>query len=398
MKSEWKQVKLGEVLGKKGYIRGPFGSALKRGELLEDGPIPIYEQQHAIYGKKEFRYFIDYAKYEKLKRFTVKTNDIIISCSGTIGKASIIEEKDVKGIISQALLILRADTSVIYPKYLLYFIQSKEGYHAITSRSSGSVQVNIARRETIENIPLICPSLTEQKNIVAILSSIDNKIELNNKININLEEQAQAIFKSWFVDFKPFQDGEFVDSEQGQIPKGWRVGKLSELINVKYGKDHKKLADGNIPVYGSGGIMRFAERALYDKESVLIPRKGTLSNVIYINEPFWTVDTMFYSEMLRTHIAKFVYFFVNSKDLVSMNAGSAVPSMTTEILNNIPVVIPSEKILLEYDKYATSVFNIISNKKKQNQILAAIRDALLPKLMSGEIEVPISNEEDKTHD
>lgn len=393
MKSEWRKVKLGEVLGKKGYIRGPFGSALKRGELLENGPIPIYEQQHAIYGKKDFRFFIDYTKYETLKRFTVQKDDIIISCSGTIGKASIIQEKDAKGIISQALLILRADTSIIYPNYLLYFIQSREGYHAITSRSSGSVQVNIARREVIENIPLFCPPLNEQKNIVNTLSCIDNKIELNNKMNANLEEQAQAIFKSWFVDFEPFQNGEFEDSEIGRIPKGWRVGKLSELINIKYGKDHKKLADGDIPVYGSGGVMRFAERALYDKESVLIPRKGTLNNVIYINEPFWTVDTMFYSEMLKPHIAKYVYFIVDSKDLASMNAGSAVPSMTTEILNNIPVVIPSEEVLLEYDMFATNVFNSISCRKKQNKTLAILRNTLLPKLMSGEIEVPILYDE-----
>lgn len=145
--------------------------------------------------------------------------------------------------------------------------------------------------------------------------------------------------------------------------------------------------------------MRFAERALYDKESVLIPRKGTLNNVTYINEPFWTVDTMFYSEMLKPHIAKYVYFFVDNKDLASMNAGSAVPSMTTEILNNIPIVIPSDEVLLEYDMFATSIFDSINHRKKQNQTLAILRNTLLPKLMSGEIEVPISDEEtNENHD
>lgn len=92
------------------------------------------------------------------------------------------------------------------------------------------------------------------------------------------------------------------------MPEGWKVGKLSDLITVKYGKDHKKLDDGKYPVYGSGGIMRYVDNFLYDKESVLIPRKGTLNNVFYINEPFWSVDTMFYTEMKKKH-RKICLFF-----------------------------------------------------------------------------------------
>lgn len=390
MRDGWKEVKLGEVLGEKGYIRGPFGSALKRGELLSQGLIPIYEQQHAIYGDRNFRFYIDEPKHKTMKRFTVQTNDTIISCSGTIGKASMINEGDPKGIISQALLILRADTQIISPHFLLHFTKSSNGYHSITSRSSGSVQVNIAKRETIENIPILLPPLPEQRAIAATLSCLDDKIELNNKINANLEAQAQAIFKSWFVDFEPFRDGEFVDSKLGPIPKGWRVGLLSELINVKYGKDHKKLSDGKIPVYGSGGVMRYAEKPLYDKESVLIPRKGTLNNVIYINEPFWTVDTMFYSEMLQPHIAKYLYFFINNKDLASMNAGSAVPSMTTDILNNLSVIIAPSEIFHKFDMMVAPMFAALRHNQNQSRTIAALRDTLLPKLMSGEIEVPVN--------
>ena len=99
----------------------------------------------------------------------------------------------------------------------------------------------------------------------------------------------------------------------------WSHGHLSDLITVKYGKDHKKLADGIYPVYGSGGIMRYVERPLYNKESVLIPRKGTLNNVMYVNQPFWSVDTMFYTEMKLPNVAKFVYHFVKAKDLASMH-------------------------------------------------------------------------------
>jgi len=108
---------------------------------------------------------------------------------------------------------------------------------------------------------------------------------------------------------------------------------LSDILTVCYGKDHKRLGDGTTPCYGSGGIMRYVDAPLYSGESVLIPRKGSLNNVLYINEPFWTVDTMFYTHMTRPNVAKFVYFTVRDLDLAGMNVGSAVPSMTTAVLN-----------------------------------------------------------------
>ena len=166
-----------------------------------------------------------------------------------------------------------------------------------------------------------------------------------------------------------------------------RNGRLDELISVKYGKDHKKLADGVIPVYGSGGIMRYVERPLYTEESVLIPRKGSLNNVMYVNEPFWSVDTMFYTEMKVPNVAKFVYHFMKVKDLASMNAGSAVPSMTTDILNAMEVVIPSADKLCEFEELVSPLYTMIKSNMVQNIRLTNLRDTLLPKLMSGELDV-----------
>lgn len=156
---------------------------------------------------------------------------------------------------------------------------------------------------------------------------------------------------------------------------------------MRYGKDHKKLADGVIPVYGSGGLMRRVERPLYDKESVLIPRKGTLNNVLYINEPFWSVDTMFYTEMRMANVAKFVYHFVSGKDLASMNAGSAVPSMTTDILNAMELQIPDEASLADFEELVSPMYRAMQENRIQSEKLAALRDALLPRLMSGEVDV-----------
>ena len=202
-----------------------------------------------------------------------------------------------------------------------------------------------------------------------------------------MEQQAQALFKSWFVDFEPFKDGKFVDSEQGMIPEGWKVGNLEELVEVKYGKDHKKLAPGTIPVYGSGGIMRYVDQYLYNKESVLIPRKGSLNNVMYINRPFWTVDTMFYTRMKIEGIAKFIYLFMSPKDLLSMNSGSAVPSMTVDILNKIQIITPPINIIQKFECIMKPIFTKMDLCSYENQKLSQLRDTLLPRLMSGELEI-----------
>ena len=175
----------------------------------------------------------------------------------------------------------------------------------------------------------------------------------------------------------------FIDNSES----AWTHGHLSDLVTVKYGKDHKKLSEGIYPVYGSGGIMRYVERPLYDKESVLIPRKGTLNNVMYVNQPFWSVDTMFYTEMKLPNVAKFVYHFVKAKDLASMNAGSAVPSMTTDILNAMEVVIPSASALEEFEALVAPMYEAMEANDVQSQALSKVRDTLLPKLMSGEIDV-----------
>jgi type I restriction enzyme S subunit len=167
----------------------------------------------------------------------------------------------------------------------------------------------------------------------------------------------------------------------------WRLGHLSDLITVRYGKDHKKLADGIYPVYGSGGIMRYVEKPLYDKESVLIPRKGTLNNVMYVNEPFWSVDTMFFAEMKQSNIAKFVFHFVKSKDLASLNAGSAVPSMTTDILNAMELRIPDTDTLSKFESIVAPMYQYIQLNTQESGKLAELRDSLLPRLMSGELDV-----------
>ncbi len=164
-------------------------------------------------------------------------------------------------------------------------------------------------------------------------------------------------------------------------------GTLSDLIEIKYGKDHKKLVEGNIPVYGSGGLMRKVDSKLYEGESVLIPRKGSLNNVMYVDSEFWTVDTMFYSIQKYPGAAKYAYEFLKTQDLASMNSGSAVPSMTTVILDALPLQVPSASALDALNSKLQPLYEMRQFNTRENETLASLRDALLPKLMSGEIDV-----------
>lgn len=309
---------------------------------------------------------------EKACEYLLQPNDIVFARTGaSTGRNYFYDGSDGKFVYAGFLIKFSIDPSKINPKYVKYFCLSQQYKDWIHSFNTGSTRGNI-NAQTLGKMPI--PELEREKQnaLVEILSSIDAKIKQNNAINENLQQQAQAIYASLFID---------------NADPAWIQGHLSDLITVKYGKDHKKLGDGSYPVYGSGGIMRYVERPLYDKESVLIPRKGTLNNVMYVNQPFWSVDTMFYTEMKLPNVAKFVYHFVKAKDLASMNAGSAVPSMTTDILNAMEVTIPSASALEEFESLVAPMYRAMQENDIQSSKLSELRDALLPKLMSGEIDV-----------
>lgn len=179
-------VKLKDVLKVGGYIRGPFGSSLKRDELKYSG-IPVYEQQHAIYDSRDFRYFIDEDKFKELIRFKTVPNDLIISCSGTVGEISIISDDDPIGIISQALLILRINEDIILPDFLKYFLSSHKGHEFLVSESNGAAQVNISQKDVINKIPVKLPPLDIQRDIINDLEKIDYTINKTiNQVNKNI--------------------------------------------------------------------------------------------------------------------------------------------------------------------------------------------------------------------
>lgn len=318
---------------------------------------------------------ISEADYLKLKKqgCVPESGDILVGKDGAryFEDVIIYRQKEQPALLS-SIAILRVDDTKVTSEFLYYTLKSPAVKKDVRDNyGSGSAIPRIVLKD-FKRMPISFPSLKEQKKITNICELLDEKIQLNNRINNNLEQQAQAIYQQMFI--------------ENQNPN-WKEGKLSDLVAVKYGKDHKKLDGGCYPVYGSGGIMRYVEKPLYTGESVLIPRKGTLNNVMYVNGAFWSVDTMFYTEMLRPNIAKFVYHFVKGKDLASLNAGSAVPSMTTNILNAMPLCVPDDKTLSSFEETVTPMYSQMQENEKQSANLANIRDTLLPRLMSGELEV-----------
>jgi len=186
-------------------------------------------------------------------------------------------------------------------------------------------------------------------------------------VNDNLDAVASTIYQETFVNTEH-------DS--------WIQGTLEDLLTVRYGKDHKNLSNGIVPLFGSGGIMRYVERALYEKVSVLIPRKGSLNNIIYIDEPFWSVDTMFYTEIKNEFAAKFVYYFVRSKDLARMNTGSAVPSMTAEVIHSMTLAIPDDDTLKQFDMRLEPMFSKMKCNNQECERLIQLQHTLISTISS----------------
>ena len=242
------------------------------------------------------------------------------------------------------------------------------------------------------------PSIEEQTQIAKALQLLDKKIELNRQINQNLETMAKQLYDYWFVQFdfpdeegKPYKSsgGKMVWNEKlkREIPIGWNNCTLEHFLTIKNGRDHKHLAAGLYPVYGSGGEMRRVNENLYKGESVLMPRKGTLNNIMYVNESFWTVDTMFYSEMKVSHCAKYIFLTIKDIDFTKWDSGTGVPSMTASTLYNISVINPNEYLLKRFDDVLTPIFYKIKQLKTEREELTKQRDELLPLLMNGQVSV-----------
>ena len=321
-----------------------------------------------------------------------KKGDILISAAGTSGKTVIFNGED-SYFQDSNIVWIENDESKVTNQFLYYFLQTNPFITTNGSTIKRLYNDNL-RDTTIPNVP----SIQKQNQITNLLGTLDKKIQNNNQINKELEAMAKTLYDYWFVQFDfPDQNGKPYKSSGGkmvynpelkrEIPEGWGVEKLSHFLTIKNGKDHKHLQNGEFAVYGSGGIMRMVTEYLYSGESILFPRKGTLNNVMYVNEKFWTVDTMFYSEVNKNNSALYVFYSVKDIDFNKLNTGTGVPSMTSSILYDLNIIVPEENILEKFNTIVKQNYETIKLNSIQNQELTQLRDWLLPMLMNGQVKV-----------
>lgn len=351
--------------------------------------VPFYRSKEII-EKNDFKQpteplYIAENLYEQIeaKYGVPKEGDMLLTSVGTLGIPYIV--KNERFYFKDGNLTWFKDfKDSLSSKYLYYCLTSTFGRQSLLNIAIGSSQPALTI-EILKRYKINVPKRVVQDKIVEILSAYDELI-MNNKQQIKiLEQMAENLYKEWFVRFRfpGYEMTEFVDG----VPKGWKYRKLKSLLEIFYGKDHKKIADGDIPIFGSGGIMRYGNKLLYDGEVVLIPRKGTLNNIMYYSGKVWTVDTMFYAVPKISNTAKYIYYTLNKFDMESYNSGAALPSMTTAILYNLKMILPDENILEKYDALVGKLFEEKKCLEKQNQNLMKQRDLLLPRLMSGKLQL-----------
>lgn len=350
--------------------------------------IPFYRSKEIIEkfnrNKVTQELFISKEKYKEIKsKYGVPLEgDLLLTSVGTLGIPYIVKKEEF--YFKDGNLTWFKNFKKLNNIYLYYWFFSKEAISQINSKQIGSTQKALTITN-LKDFKISLPSLLEQEKISGILLDLDKKIEVNEKIIANLEEQAQAIFKSWFVDFEPFQDGNFVESELGMIPEGWEVKTIGEISKIRSGKrPENKLEKGDIPIYGANGITGWTDKVLINEPSILIGRVGTLGKVQRLNKKIWASDNTL---IFTSQYLDFLYFNLLRIDYNSLNRGSTQPLITQKDISNINIVYPDINVMDDFLKNIGNYFTYIFKLEFQNKKLAEIRDALLPRLMSGEIDV-----------
>lgn len=351
----------------------------------------------------------EYVPNKKLKgqfKKTFRKGDILYSEIRPANKRFCFVDFEPKDYIaSTKLMVLRAHEDVD-PQYLYQILRSNDTLAQLQmlaeSRSGTFPQITYSE---LSNIMVSLPSQKAQKNIVSILSCLDRKIELNNKINADLEEMAQAIFKNWFVDFEPFKDGKFVDSELGMIPEGWKVGSPYEYVKVVYGAPYKSAKFND----NGEGLPLIRIRDLKDCNPQFYTPE-ILPQTEYVNmgdivagmdaefvPHIWKGNTGLLNQRVcklmpqQTSISNLFVLYLMKPELEfvqSYKTGTTVSHLGKADIDKFVVVLPPLKVVEECSKILDSILQRIKNISAESRNLSLLRDTLLPRLMSGELEVP----------
>jgi type I restriction enzyme, S subunit len=278
--------------------------------------------------------------------------------------------------------IVSTGFAVLHPKkidsrFLYYSVFNQEFTDYLTARADGSAYPAVSP-EVILAAELNLPSIPEQRLIAGILGALDDKIELNRRMNAMLESMARAVFSQWFV--------------EGEDVANWRIGKISDYAQVTSGKRPETRRDEpdtefKFPLFGGGGIMAYTDKFLFDFPIILTGRVGTLGVIFRISEPCWPSDNTLILISSKPEYYIYLYFHLKQTDLEILNRGSTQPLLTQSDLQKIEMSLPSDNRLVEFNNVVSPMFAKIDINKKESQILENLRDALLPKLMRGEVRV-----------
>lgn len=384
---EWKEYKLGEVCRK--ICSG--GTPSSRQSEYYDGDIPWLNTKEINFNRiySTERNITEEGLNNSSAKW-IEENSVIVAMYGaTAGKVAI---NKIPLTTNQACCNLTINGQIADYQYVYYFLCNK--FSELASLANGGAQQNL-NAQIIKDFQILLPTLQGQHSIASILSSLDDKIELNRRINGNLEAQAQALFKSWFVDFEPFKNGEFVESELGMIPKGWRVGKLGDICNVFTGKKDVKQSQpiGLYPFFSCSPNHTYSNEYIYDGPSIIIAGNGSYTGRTSFYFGKFDLYQRTYActikEGFNEKIISFLYYMMKCMfEPVKMGGtrGSSIPYI---VMNDIVL----QKFALEnsfmekYSDFAYKVMKQIQQNYQESQKLASLRDTLLPRLMSGEIKV-----------
>ncbi|MFA0542970.1 restriction endonuclease subunit S [Vibrio sp. 10N.222.52.B7] len=354
--------------------------------------------------------FITKHAYDFLAKSKVYPNDIIMNKIANAGSSYLMPDLGRPVSLAMNLFLLRVDAEKVNPRYLYLFLKINEAY--VKSFANGSVTKTITK-EAVRNLDIELPSRLIQDKIVKQFSDINEKITINSQINQTLEQITQTLFKSWFVDFDPVKakmNGEqpkgmdapflskevaslfpkkLVESELGLIPEGWGVGELSKLFELHRGFDlpKSKRQDGEYPVYAAGGYHGAHNEFKMEPPGIITGRSGVIGNVYLSLDKYWPLNTTLYVREFRTCGPYYAYHLLRSLDLKSLNSGSAVPSLNRNFVHSTNVCHPDSDVLAKFEEIVTPLFEKMVANNEQNKSLSELRDTLLPKLLSGEIDL-----------
>lgn len=407
---EWKEVRLGDICTKIGSGATPSGGK----EAYKGGDYHLIRSQNVLdfAFSKDGLASINDEQANKLKNVEIIQGDVLLNITGdSVARCCIVPSEILPARVNQHVAIIRPRKEELDNNYLLYYLQYYK--RQLLQIASAGATRNAITKAMIENLILPCPkSLADQRRIASILSSLDRKIELNNKINADLEEMAQAIFKNWFVDFEPFKDGKFVDSELGMVPEGWKVGTLGDMGTIVCGKTPSKANSnyygGDIPfikipdmhgnVFVESSEDRLTEQGSLSQIKKLIPPYSLMvSCIATVGLVSINTKPSHTNQQINTIIPHnksalfYLYQYIKNNEELLKNmgrGGTTTLNVNTKSFSNIRLFIPSDIALLQFHQIVEGLFKKIELNMQESRTLSLLRDTLLPRLMSGELEVP----------